>query len=77
MTLHDLGGRGRKPRQLEAEPKGNALLRPTSLGVTVLGSLSLAADIRVEAGEGNDVLVCDNVVQVPAVHVNATVRGGR
>jgi hypothetical protein len=41
----------------------------------VLGSLSLAADISVEAGEGDDIFVCNDVVQVPAAHISATVKG--
>jgi hypothetical protein len=32
----------------------------------MLGSLSLAANIGVEAGERNNVLVRDNIIQVPA-----------
>ena len=38
----------------------------------MLGSLSLAAHVGVEAGEGNDVLVSDDVVQVPATWVSTT-----
>jgi hypothetical protein len=51
----------------------DALLWPASLGEAVLGGLSLATHISVEASEGNDVLVCNNVVQVSKPQVTTEI----